>query len=143
MAGAKAWWEAELSQAYDGMRHKDDVLLLGRTATNELSQLLAASEALVYPSYFEGFGIPILEAMHAETAVICSNTTSMPEVGGDAALYINPSSPDDIAKAILSIDDTHLRDSLIEKGRRQRSQYSWDKTASLLWDSMMRTLHTV
>ena len=95
---------------------------------------------LVYPSYFEGFGIPILEAMYAETAVVASKTTSMPEVGGDAALYIDPADPNDIAEAITKLGKKQLRDKLIEKGRQQRTLFTWDRTAALLWDSMMKTL---
>ena len=64
----------------------------------------------------------------------------MPEVGGDAALYIEPSDPDDIAQAILRLDDKQLRNELIEKGRHQRTLFSWDRTAALLWDSLMNTL---
>ena len=102
---------------------------------------MSAAEALVYPSYFEGFGIPILEAMYAETAVICSRTTSMPEVGGDAALYVDPTSHEDIAHAIMKLEDEKFRNSLIEKGRVQREKFSWDKTANLLWTSMMATIN--
>ena len=78
--------------------------------------------------------------MYAETAVVASNTTSMPEVGGDAALYIDPADPSSIASAIVSLDDEALREELIEKGRRQRTLFSWDRTAELLWDSMMKTI---
>ena len=122
------------------MRHRDDVLMPGRVEPEELSALLSAAEALVYPSYFEGFGIPILEAMYAETAVIASRTTSMPEVGGDAVLYVNPSDTEDIAHAISRLSDNQLRDELIAKGRIQRQKFSWDRTANLLWNSMMKTI---
>ena len=64
----------------------------------------------------------------------------MPEVGGDAALYIDPNDPDDIAQAIQQLGNRQLRNELIEKGRRQRTLFSWDRTASLLWDSLMKTL---
>ena len=141
VVGNKVWWQDELATAYDNMRHKEDVVMPGHVEPAELAALLSASEALVYPSYFEGFGIPILEAMYAETAVIASRTTSMPEVGGDAALYIDPSSPDDIAHAIKQLEDAEVRDGLIEKGRVQRQKFSWDKTANLLWQSMLNTLH--
>ncbi len=137
--GSRVWWQDELADAYDHMEHRSDVLMLGRVEPADLSALLSASEALVYPSYFEGFGIPILEAMYAETAVIASNTTSMPEVGGDAVLYIDPSNSDDIAHAIEQLEDDGLRHQLIEKGRRQRQKFSWDRTANLLWDSLMKT----
>ena len=139
VVGGRFWWQDELKEAYDTMRHKEDVIMLGRVEPEDLSTLLSASEMLVYPSYFEGFGIPILEAMYAETAVVCSNTTSMPEVGGDAVLYIDPASPEDIAKAIRQLlDNPSLRNDLIVRGRTQREKYSWDRTAKLLWNSIMR-----
>lgn len=140
VVGSRVWWQDELEEAYNGMRHREDVLMPGHVEPLELASLLSAAEALVYPSFFEGFGIPILEAMYAETAVICSNTTSMPEVGGDAVLYINPADPDDIAHAIKRLEDVGLRDELIAKGRLQRDRFSWDKTARLLWDSLMHTM---
>lgn len=139
VVGSKVWWQDELAEAYNNMRHRDDVIMPGHVDPEELSALLSAAEALVYPSYFEGFGIPILEAMYAETAVIASNTTSMPEVGGEAALYINPSSVDDIVHAIKQLSNPQLRQQLIEEGRRQRTKFSWDITANLLWDSIMKT----
>ena len=111
----------------------------GHVAPQELAALLSASEMLVYPSYFEGFGIPILEAMYAETAVVASKTTSMPEVGGNAALYIDPADPNDIANAIINLGNNELRNELIEKGRHQRTLFSWDRTATLLWESLMKT----
>lgn len=140
VVGSRVWWQDELAEAYDHMKHQKDVVMPGRVEPEELSALLSASEMLVYPSYFEGFGIPILEAMYAETAVVASKTTSMPEVGGDAALYIDPADPNDIANAISKLRDNKLRGELIEKGRRQRTLFSWDRTATLLWDSMMKTM---
>ena len=140
VVGKRVWWQDELAEAYNTMRHRDDVLMPGRVEPEELSALLSAAEALVYPSYFEGFGIPILEAMYAETAVIASRTTSMPEVGGEAVLYVDPSDPEDIAHAISRLSDAQLREKLIAKGRIQRQKFSWDRTANLLWDSMMKTI---
>ena len=140
VVGSKVWWQDELAEAYNHMRHQSDVIMPGHVEPEDLSALLSASEMLVYPSYFEGFGIPILEAMYAETAVIASNTTSMPEVGGDAVLYIDPHNPDAIAHAISSLKDNRMRQQLIERGRRQRMLFSWDRTSNLLWTSMMKTL---
>ena len=140
VVGNRVWWQDELAAAWDAMRYQSDVIMPGHVEPEELAALLSASEALVYPSHFEGFGIPILEAMYAETAVVCSNTTSMPEVGGDAVLYANPADPDDIAHAISLLRNNELREEMIEKGRSQRTKYSWDNTANALWASMMRTL---
>lgn len=140
VVGAKVWWQDELAEAYERMQHKGEVVMCGHVEPQDLAALLSASVALVYPSYFEGFGIPILEAMYAETAVVCSNTTSMPEVGGEAALYVDPASVDEIYHAIRSLQDNRLREELIAKGRRQREKFSWDHTANLLWESMMKTM---
>lgn len=140
VVGSRVWWQDELESAWNGMKHQSDVIFPGRVESNDLSALLSAAEMLVYPSYFEGFGIPILEAMYAETAVIASRTTSMPEVGGDAVLYIDPSDIDDIAHAISRLRDKTLRQEFIEKGRLQRQKFSWEITANLLWDSMMKTI---
>ena len=140
VVGAKVWWQDELAEAYERMQHKGEVVMCGHVEPQDLAALLSASVALVYPSYFEGFGIPILEAMYAETAVVCSNTTSMPEVGGEAALYVDPASVDEIYHAIRSLQDNRLREELIAKGRRQREKFSWDYTANLLWESMMKTM---
>lgn len=142
VVGSRVWWQDELAEAYDRMGHKEDVVMCGHVEPQDLAALLSASVALVYPSYFEGFGIPILEAMYAETAVVASNTTSMPEVGGEAALYVDPSNVDDIYHAISRLQDDGLRDDLIAKGRVQREKFSWDRTANLLWDSMMKTIQT-
>ena len=138
VVGSRAWWQDELKKAYDTMRHRDDIIMLGHADPDDLAALLSASEMLVYPSYFEGFGIPILEAMYAETAVVCSRTTSMPEVGGDAALYVDPSSPDDIANAIVQASDPATSEAMIARGRTQRTLFSWDRTADLLWQSIMK-----
>lgn len=140
VVGSRVWWQDELESAWNGMKHQSDVIFPGRVEPNDLSALLSAAEMIVYPSYFEGFGIPILEAMYAETAVIASRTTSMPEVGGDAVLYIDPSDKDDIAHAISRLRDKTLQQEFIEKGRLQRQKFSWEITANLLWDSMMKTI---
>lgn len=140
VAGARVWWADELKKAYDGMKHRGDVIMLGRVDAEPLSGLMGSATALVYPSFFEGFGIPIVEAFNAETAVITSNTTSMPEVAGDAALLVNPASVDEIVAAMRKVaSDNELRGRLIAAGRRQRELFSWEKSAQLLWLSLMKT----
>lgn len=141
VVGNRVWWQDELETAYNGMRYRQDVIMPGHVEPSELAALLSASEALVYPSFFEGFGIPILEAMYAETAVIVSSTTSMPEVGGDAVRYIDPTDVDDIAHAIREISNPELRSTLIEKGRIQRQKFSWNRTTELLWKSITQTIN--
>lgn len=140
VVGNRTWWQDELKSAYDLMRHKDDVIFLGRVSSESLSRLMSAALALVYVSFFEGFGIPILEAFYAETAVITSNCTSMPEIAGDAALLVDPHDVSQIASAMHSVaSDSSLRQQLIERGRIRRQSFSWDISATLLWNSLMQT----
>ena len=106
-----------------------------------MTQLTGAARALVYASLFEGFGIPILEAFHAETAVITSNVTSMPEVAGEAALLVDPHREEDIAEAMRALwQDDDLRNRLIDKGRTRRECFSWQQTADKLWQTIKTAL---
>lgn len=134
LAGARMWWTDEIRLAYEGMRYRDDVIFTGRVTDEELASLMASALALTYVSYFEGFGIPILEAFQCDTPVITSNVTSMPEVAGNAAILINPFSVTSIADAMLKIaSDDEFRQDLIVKGRGQRTKFSWEQTAEKLW----------
>ena len=134
LAGARMWWTDEIRLAYEGMRYRDDVIFTGRVTDEELASLMASALALTYVSYFEGFGIPILEAFQCDTPVITSNVTSMPEVAGNAAILINPFSVPSIADAMLKIaSDDEFRQNLIVKGRGQRTKFSWEQTAEKLW----------
>lgn len=100
-----------------------------------LAKLYRHSIALVYPSLYEGFGIPPLEAMSCETAVIASNCSSIPEVVGDAGILFDPQSTEELADSLLMLLDCPLkRDRLIEKGYRRSKLFSWDKTAAQTFD---------
>lgn len=101
---------------------------------------MAAAKCLCYVTLFEGFGIPILEAFHCEVPVITSNTSSMPEVAGEAALLVDPTNVEAIAQAMLKIhSDKKLVEELISKGGKQRRKFSWDKSA----DTVMKQLRSV
>ena len=96
---------------------------------------------MIFVSYFEGFGIPLLEAFRCEVPVIAGDQTALPEVAGDAALYANPYSVKDIATAMIEIEaNEDLRKTLIEKGRIRKDYFTWGKTAEKLWDSIEKTL---
>lgn len=141
LAGARMWWTDEIRLAYEGMEHLDDVIFTGRVTDNELAALMASALALTYVSYFEGFGIPILEAFHCDTPVITSNVTSMPEVAGNAAVLIDPFSITSIADAMQKMaSDEGFREKLIVEGRKQREQFSWERTAEKLWECVEKTL---
>jgi glycosyltransferase involved in cell wall biosynthesis len=104
-----------------------DIRILGHVSQNELAALLTGARALVFASLYEGFGMPILDAFNCETPVVTSNTASMPEVAGEAAILVNPYQVDLIAEGIIKA----LRGSrgLAEKGSRRAKEFSWVETA--------------
>lgn len=131
----------EIDKIYSKMKYKDDVVFTGRLGTEELSKVVAASECLTYIPHFEGFGIPLLEAMYAETAIISGNTTSLPEVVGDAAMICSPTDYENVAESMYSIvSNEELRKSLIEKGRKQRQNFSWQLTSERLWNCIEKAI---
>ena len=137
IVGERKWWNKELQRTFEGMTFKEDVVFTGRLNEVELNRALASSIGLVYISFFEGFGIPLLEAMKCEVPVITSNITSMPEIAGEAALLVSPFDVGSIASAMLMLDeDVDLRLALVEKGRDQVKQFSWERTADALWNSI-------
>jgi glycosyltransferase involved in cell wall biosynthesis len=141
ITGAKKWWTEDMESVYSAMKFKDDVIFTGRLSLNEISDLMGSALALTYVSYFEGFGIPIIEAFRSEIPVITSNVTSMPEIAGDAALLTDPFNPDDIALAMQKVsEDNRLRESLIAAGRIRAKEFTWEKSAERLWVSIEKLL---
>lgn len=141
VVGARAGLQGDVDEVYNQMQYASDVIFTGRLSAEDLSRVMASSIALVYASLFEGFGIPIVEAFYAETAVITSNVTSMPEVAGEAALLVDPNVVEQITEAMTRLfSDEMLRNSLIEKGRTQRQLFSWDLTAERLWQCIEHSL---
>jgi len=140
VVGNKMYWTKEIEQTYNNMVFKEDVIFLGHLDTANLNQIYGAALALTYVSYFEGFGIPIVEAFRSHCPVITSNVSSMPEVAGDAALLVNPFEADDIARAMVQIADSDkLRHRLIEKGKQQLKRFNWDSSAQKLWKHLLQT----
>ena len=140
IVGARKWWTKDIRMAFSEMEHADRVMFSGRLNSSELGMVLGASHALTYVSYFEGFGIPIVEAFRCGVPVITSNVTSMPEVAGDAALLVDPFDPASIAEAMIRIGDDALRNDLILKGINRRNSYTWQRTADLLWQSIEKAI---
>jgi glycosyltransferase involved in cell wall biosynthesis len=102
----------------------------GYVNDEELVALYNRADIFVYPSLYEGFGLPLIESMACGTPVITSRVSSLPEVAGDAALYIDPESDDDLGRQLLQLsDDESLRRSLIEKGKDRAESFSWEKAA--------------
>lgn len=143
IVGAKYYWTKEIRETYETMQYRQDVIFTGRLNTEGVKIVLGSALALTYVPYFEGFGIPILEAMNTDTPVITSNVTSMPEVAKDAAFLVDPFSVDAIAEGMIRVHaDPALRKSLVEKGRIRRQDFSWDKTADALWKSIEATANS-
>ena len=141
IVGRKMWWTDEMEKAYQSMKHQAAVVFTGHISKEKLKKILASATALCYLSYFEGFGIPLIEAFNAGIPVITSNSTSLAEVAANAALLCNPFDVDEIAAAMQDISDNKiLREDLIQKGNQRAKDFSWEKSANLLWESMMKTI---
>jgi glycosyltransferase involved in cell wall biosynthesis len=141
IVGKKLFMTSEIEKTYSNSNYKNDIIFTGHITTGELRDILGSAISLLYVSYFEGFGIPIVEAMNADVPVITSNITSMPEIAGEAALLVDPFSVDSIAKGMLKIFwDEKLRSMLIEKGRKRRQDFSWDNTAARIWWSIEKCI---
>ena len=142
IAGRMAWKYEEVEQMRSEMLFKEDVKWVGYMNVDELSRVIGGAYALVYASLFEGFGIPILEALQCDVPAIVSNTSSMPEVAGDAGLLVDPTDVDDIAnKMHLLYKDEALRNKLIVNARLQVKKFDWGRSAVNLWESMMECVH--
>jgi len=132
--GMNKYWDDEMKTVLRRMQFRKDVIFTGYISTNELNKVISSSVCLLYPSIFEGFGVPIIEAFACGTPVIASNTTSMPEVAADAALLVNPFSINEIISAMeqVFIDDS-LRDNLIYRGKKRIEAFKWENSAEKLW----------
>jgi len=140
IAGRMAWKNQEFLQLINSYKYKSDVVLTGYLPEQELAGLMASAYALVYPSLFEGFGVPVAEAMKCRVPVLTSENTSMQEVAGDAGLYFDPNNYVDIAeKMMLIYKDESLRNRLIEKGGSIANRFNWEQTADRLWNIILKT----
>jgi len=120
-----------LLQAVIQSRVEDVVRFLGFVPIETLRAFYQAASAFVFPSLYEGFGLPPLEAMACGTPVVCSNVSSLPEVVGDAAMVVNPENVFDIARGMREILlNTDLRAGFIERGLQQLGRFSWERTAA-------------
>jgi glycosyltransferase involved in cell wall biosynthesis len=142
LVGRKGWQYEGAMRTYEQMRFREDVHFTGFVPDEELSRIYAASQGLCYVPFLEGFGIPLVEAMHSETPILCSNVTSLPEVVGEAALLV---APDDEAAIALGMErllrEPPLRQRLIGAGRKQRQRFSWDLTAERVWAVLGKAYH--
>lgn len=141
LAGHDYLWDEEMKSTLDSSAVKDDIILLGRKDFEDIKELYSKAEALLYIPHFEGFGIPVLEGYAAGLPVICSNTTSLPEVAGNAALMFSPTDYSGIAEAMHRVTtDENLREDLILKGKKRLEIFNWKRTSDALWTSVLKTM---
>ncbi|MCT4581785.1 MAG: glycosyltransferase family 4 protein [Flavobacteriales bacterium] len=143
IVGEKLWSNKSIEACYNSLEYQADILFTGRLFNEDLGHLLASAAALLYISYFEGFGIPIIEAMQCGTPVITSTQTSLPEVAGDAAILCDPNAIDTIAQQMNNILDDQLRSQYINKGFENAKRFNWDTTATELWSAIEAVLKTL
>jgi glycosyltransferase involved in cell wall biosynthesis len=130
IVGRKLWLASEIFDEVKRQRWADDVILTGYVADEDLPALYRAARAFVYPSLFEGFGLPPLEAMACGTPVVTSDISSLPEIAGDAALLIDPNDERALANALIEImNNDRLRAELREKGIAQARKFTWREAA--------------
>lgn len=130
LAGGKGWLYDEVFRRIEALGLEDSVRLIGYVPKEDLPALYSGATAFVYPSLYEGFGLPPLEAMACGTPVITSNASSLPEVVGDAGIMVDPHSVEELADAILKVlCDADIRQQMISRGLERAKGFSWQETA--------------
>lgn len=127
LVGEKGWKNNKLLKKIS--KNSNKIIMTGFVENKDMPVLFQQALCLIYPSFYEGFGIPVLEAFNSKIPVILSNTSSMPEVGGNGVLYINPQSLTEMTQALEQIKNDNLRQKLIKKGLSQAKNFSWELSA--------------
>ncbi|MFL6230420.1 MAG: glycosyltransferase family 4 protein [Pyrinomonadaceae bacterium] len=141
VVGKRAWLYEETLRAVEASGVREDVIFTGYAPESDLPALYSGALCFAYPSYFEGFGLPPLEAMRCGTPVVAGDRTSLPEVVGDAGLLVNPFDVEEIAAALARlIDDQQLRATLSARGLARAQQFDWRETARLTLEVYRRAI---
>lgn len=141
LAGGKGWLMDDLARTAAELGIAEDLVFTGYVSDAELAWLYASCHAFLYPSLFEGFGLPVLEAMSLGAAVICADATSLPEVAGDAAVLVDPLDVAGLARAMAALSaDTAMAATLREKSLARAGLFAWDKTARIVLDAYARVV---
>ena len=132
--------DASLTELLRTFKFRNEVKVLGDLPVDELAELMAAAYAFVYPVFIESFSALPLEAMQCKVPVICSQTGTLAELCGEAAIHVNPADFNDIAdKMMLLFKDESRRNELIKAGKIRAGQFSWDNTTHHLWQVLSQT----
>tara|TARA_B100000902_G_scaffold398515_1_gene465555 strand:- start:910 stop:2028 length:1119 start_codon:yes stop_codon:yes gene_type:complete len=132
--GENKWIDKDTKKIYQSMKFKNDVIFLGRINNTELVKILGSATALLFISIFEGFGIPIIEAMKCSVPVITSKTSCMPEIAHDSAIIIDPHNIEEIKNSMIEIEkNAPLRMELIQKGHNRIKKFNWSTSANKVW----------
>jgi glycosyltransferase involved in cell wall biosynthesis len=142
IVGRKAWKAGPILAAYEQMRHQSAVHFTGRVADPDLAALYAAARATVYVPYFEGFGIPIVEAQARGCPVLTANVSSMPEVAGEGgAVFVDPHQPASIAAGLARLwHEPTLRQQLVARGHENLHRFSWERSAEVIWAAVRKAV---
>jgi glycosyltransferase involved in cell wall biosynthesis len=141
LAGPGFWGMRAIQKAVESSAAKQDIIFTERLSNEELALVTGAATALTFVPYYEGFGIPLVEAMQAEVPIIAGNVTSLPEIAGDAAILVDPHNAVEIKNAMVRLSqDKQFGRELVEKGKKQKEKFSWDNSAALLWESIQKAI---
>ncbi len=141
IAGGRGWLQGPIYAVVDALNVRDRVHFIGFADDADLPALYSAARCFAFPSLYEGFGLPVLEAMACGAPVVTSNVSSLVEVAGQAALLVDPLSVDDIGAALARLlTDEPLRVHLVEQGLRQAAQFTWERAARQLLEIYQRML---
>jgi len=137
LAGKRGWLYDRIQADLHTASLQDRIVLPGYIEEDDVAPLMSGATAFCLPSWYEGFGLPVLEAMACDTPVICSNVSSLPEVAGDAALLFDPARSDELAHAIERlVRDPARRRDLVSRGRRQVQRFSWEGCAARVLEAL-------
>ncbi len=141
LTGSKSWKDSPVYQAMHRLNLGDRINQLGYVESEDMPVLYNLAGAYIYPSLYEGFGLPVLEAMQCGCPVVASNATSIPEVAGDAAILVNPLDTTDIAQAIYRVlSDSKLQKELVYAGFQQTKKFSWERCANTMLKTIRQSI---
>ena len=141
IVGEKIWKNTKFESTMEKLSSKKDILFTGRLTSSDLNKIVGSSNGLVYVSYFEGFGIPIIEGMKCGIPVITSNVTCMPEIAGNAAVLVDPFSVNSISNGMEQLLDKEKVEKVVQLGTKRVLSFSWDNTAKIVWSSIEDVLN--